>query len=121
MKFLLKILGFRNLDEMEQSIAFMAQRNALLFLLAALLVWALYEARKVFVLHQMMNPLPCILLLGAICIQIFSQLIMTRNAVKDDEDSFETLPLLRIILMVCIVAGAVAAVAAAILLLGTKL
>ena len=36
-------LGFRKMDEMEQHIAFKAQRNALIFLLVALFVWTIYS------------------------------------------------------------------------------
>lgn len=121
MKRFFKKLGFHKMDEMEQYIAFKAQRNAFIFLLIALLIWTLYEAYKVFAYDAMLNPLPCSLLAGATCVQNFSQLMMTRNAVKDDDDSFETLPLLRIILMVCIVVGVAATVGAAIMLMGTKL
>lgn len=121
MKNFFKKLGFHKMDEMEQHIAFKAQRNAFVFLVIALLIWTLYEAYNVFAFDTMLNPIPCTLLAAAVCIQNFSQLIMMRNAVKDDDDSFETLPLLRIILMVCVVVGVIATVGAAFMLMGTKL
>jgi len=113
MKKLFRRLGFRRMDEMEQYIAFRAQRNALLFLLIALFVWTVYEAYRVYAFDTMLNPFPCFLLSTAACIQIFSQLIMARNAVKDDEDSFETAPLLKIIIWICIVVGVVVTIGAA--------
>ena len=58
------------------------------------------------------------LLAAAALIQAFSQLILTRNAVKGDEDSFETGPLFRIIILSCTVAGIIATIATAILLAG---
>ncbi len=121
MKRFFKKLGFRKMDEMEQHIAFKAQRNAFVFLLAALLIWTLYEAYKVFAFDAALNPFPCMILAAASCIQTFSQLIMTRNAVKDDEDSFETSPLLKIIIWVCVVAGVIATIVAAIMIMGVKL
>lgn len=115
-----KKLGFHKMDEMEQHIAFKAQRNALIFLLISLLIWTLWEAYQVFAFDTVLNPLPCILLAAASNIQIFSQLIMARNAVKDDEDSYETSPLFKIILWACVTAGIVVTVGAACLILGVR-
>ncbi len=113
-------LGFRKMDEMEQHIAFKAQRNALLFLIISLLIWSLYESYKVYALNSTLNLVPCFLLCGSSCVQLFSQLIISRNAVKDDEDSFETFPLLKIIILVCVVVGIIATVGAAIIIMGVK-
>ncbi len=121
MKKFFKKLGFRKMDEMEQHIAFKAQRNALGFLLIALFIWSLYESYKVYAFHTSLNLFPCMLLVAASCIQTLSQLIMTRNAVKDDEDSFETSPLLKIIIWVCVVVGVIATIVAAIMIMGVKL
>ena len=121
MKIFFKKLGFRKMDEMEQHIAFKAQRNALMFLLGALFVWTLYESYKVYAFHSQINLLPCFLLVVASSIQTISQLIMTRNAVKDDEDSFETSPLLKIILWVCVVVGVIVTIGTAIVIMGVKL
>ena len=118
---LLKKLGFRKMDEMEQHIAFKAQRNALVFLLVALFGWTLYESYKVYAFHTPLNLVPCFLLVAASWIQTLSQLIMTRNAVKDDEDSFETSPLLKIIIFICVVVAVVVTIGAAIIIMGTKL
>lgn len=43
MKGIWKRLGFRRPDEMERFILFKAQRNAYLFLVAALFLWTVYE------------------------------------------------------------------------------
>ena len=118
---LFKKLGFRKMDEMEQHIAFKAQRNVLIFLLIALFGWTLYESYKVYVFHTPLNLFPCFLLVAASWIQIFSQLIMTRNAVKDDEDSFETSPLLKIIILICVIVAVIVTIGAAIIIMGTKL
>ena len=99
MKKLFKKLGFHKMDEMEQNIMFKAQRNALVFLLVALFIWTLYESYKVYVFHVSLNPLPCFLLAMATCIQTFSQLVITHNAVKDDEESPKTSPLLKGVLL----------------------
>ena len=54
-------------------------------------------------------------------IQSFSQLILTRNAVKDDEDSYETGPLAKIVLLVCVVVSLIATVVAALVLVSVKI
>lgn len=120
MKGILRRLGLRRMDEMERHIAFRAQRNAYFFLIAALLAWSFYESYRVYAYHTRINPLPCALLGAAGLIQTFSQLVMARNAVKDDEDSLETAPLLGIIVLICVVAGAAATVGAAIILMGVR-
>ena len=120
MKRFLKNLGFRKPDEMERHIIFRAQRNSYFFLMAALLIWSFWESCKVYLYHTRLNLIPCLLLAGAALIQSFSQLVMTRNAVKDDEDSFETAPLLKIIVLVCVTASAVATAGAALLLMGVR-
>lgn len=120
MKQILKKFGVHKMDEMERYIAFRAQRNAYLFLVAALLIWSLYESGKVYLYHSRLNLLPCFLLVAAVIVQTFSQLILTRNAVKDDEDSYETKPLLQIIVLVCVVTGVIATVIAAVLFMGVK-
>ena len=118
MKKFFEKLGFRKMDEMEQHIAFKAQRNALIFLLGALFVWTIYEAYKVLVYYAMLNLLPCILLTTATSIQLFSQLIMARNAVKDDEEYVATSPLSKIVICVCAIIGIVVTVGAVMMIMG---
>ena len=118
MKNFLKGLGFRKPDEMERTIVFRAQRNAYLFLVAALVIWSFYESGQVYLHHTRLNLLPCLLLTGAMVVQSFSQLAMTRSAVKDDEDSYETGPLAKLVFLACVIACALAAAGAAVLLLG---
>ncbi len=120
MKNFFRKLGFRKMDEMEQHIAFKAQRNALLFLIIALFIWTIYEAYKVFTYDTMLNPLPCFLLAGSSCVQLFSQLIMARNAVKDDDESFITSPLFKIIILVGVIVGIIATAVAAIMFMGVR-
>ena len=115
-----KKLGLRKPDEMERFILFRAQRNAYLFLVAALLCWSLYESCRVYIHHTRLNLLPCLLLGAAALIQSFSQLVLTRNAVKDDEDSRETGPLALLVVAACAVTGIVAALIAAVVLLGVR-
>ena len=117
MKRFLQKLRSHKPDEMERHILFKAQRNAYLFLVAALVVWSFYESWKVYVRHTRLNLLPRLLLAAAVLIQSFSQLILTRSAVKDDEDSYETGPLARIIVLACALAGIIAAAGAAFVLL----
>ena len=44
MKRIFEKLGVRKMDEMERHILFKAQRNAYLFLVAALVIWSFYES-----------------------------------------------------------------------------
>lgn len=115
-----KKLGLRKLDEMERFILFRAQRNAYLFLVAALLCWSMYESCRVYIHHSRLNLLPCLLLIAAALIQSFSQLVLTRNAVKDDEDSCETGPLARMVVLACAAAGVLAAAVTAVVILGVR-
>ncbi len=113
--------GFHKPDEMERHIIFKAQRNAYVFLILALTIWTFYESYKVYVYHTKLNLVPCMLLATAVVIQGLSQLIMTRSAVKDDEDSFETAPLMKIIILIGVVFSIIAVVSAAILFMSVKL
>ena len=54
----------RRPDEMERSILFKAQRNAYLFLTAALLVWSLAESWGVYARRDPLNLLPMAFLLN---------------------------------------------------------
>lgn len=115
-----KKLGLRKPDEMERFILFRAQRNAYLFLVAALLCWSMYESCRVYIHHSRLNLLPCLLLIAAALIQSFSQLVLTRNAVKDDEDSCETGPLAWMVVLACAAAGVLAAAVTAVVILGVR-
>lgn len=121
MKNFLKNLGFHKMDEMERYIAFRAQRNAYLFLVVALVVWTFAESWRVYAYHTRLNLLPCMLLAVSSLVQTFSQLIMTRNAVKDDEDSYETAPLLKLVVLACVVAGVIVTVGAALILMSVRI
>ena len=111
-------LGLRKPDEMEQQITARAQRNSYLFLVGALLLWSLYESLEVYTRRGRLNLLPCLLLVGAVLVQSFSQLRLTRRAVKDNEDSYETGPLVKIVVLACVLACAAAGIAAAVVLMG---
>lgn len=113
-------LGLHRMDEMEQHILFKAQRNAYLFLIIALVIWSFYESIQVYIHHNRLNLLPCLLLTAAVLIQSFSQLILTRSAVKDDEDSCETGPLVKLVLLACAIAAVAVTAAAAVVLMGVR-
>lgn len=111
---------FHKPDEMERHIVFMAQRNAYIFLTIALLLWSFYESYQVYAYRAKLNLTPCMLLIAAALIQSFSQLIMTRNAVKDDEDSYETVPLLKLIIFICVVGSIIVTAASAMIFMSVK-
>ena len=121
MNILRKKLKFHRPDEMEKDILFRAQRNAYIFLIAALFLWSLYESYQVYHTHSQLNPLPCFLLVAAVLIQLFSQSILTRNAVKDDTDSYETAPFVKIIILICIAISLIIAIVGAMIFTGAKI
>lgn len=106
MKKLLKKLGFHKPDEMEQQIAFKAQRNALIFLWLALFIWTLYESYKVYAFHASLNLLPCLLLVASTIIQSVSQVIMSHNAGKGEEEA-PKVPLILKELLLCVAITAI--------------
>ena len=120
MKRFLKSLGFHSPDEMEKAILFKAQRNAYIFLVISLVAWSLYESYKVYVYHNRLNLFPCFLLVMTMAIQILSQFIMTRNAVKDDEDSYKTGAIVKVIVLICVIVSIIATVVTAIVFMGVK-
>jgi len=120
MKRFLKRLGFHSPDEMEKAIFFKAQRNAYIFLVISLLTWSLYESYKVHVYHSRLNLIPCFLLVMTMIIQTLSQFIMTCNAVKDNEDSYETGAIVKVIVLICIIVSIIATVVTAIVFMGVK-
>lgn len=111
---------FHKPDEMEKNIIFKAQRNAYLFLIFALLIWSCFESFKVYLYHDTLNLIPCALLIVAAAVQGFSQFIMERNAVKDDEDSFIISPMLKIIILSCVVFSVIATAVSCLLLMGVR-
>ena len=121
MKHLLKKLKYRRPDEMEKAILHQAQKNAYLFLIAALLFWSLYESYQVYHTHSRLNLLPCLLLVTAAFIQTLSQAILTRNAVKGDIDAFETEPFIKMIIVICIAVSIIATTATAFIFTGVIL
>jgi len=120
MKRFLKRLGFHSPDEMEKAILFKAQRNAYIFLVISLVAWSLYESYKVYVYHSRLNLIHCFLLVITMAIQSLSQFIMTRNAVKDDEDSYETGAIVKVIVLICVIVSIIATVVTAIVFMGVK-
>lgn len=89
-------------DEMERQHNARAQINAYYFLVVALLIWSLFQSITVYSGGSRLNLLPCLLLVGACLVQTFSRLILQRNAVRDDSDSFVTSPLIRIVLLAAV-------------------
>lgn len=111
----------RRMDEMERQILFQAQRNAYLFLGAALFAWSLYEACQLCLYHRWPHPMPYLLLGAAALVQTTSRLVLTRRAVREDEDSYETGPLARLVLLACGTACLAAAAAGGAALLWVRL
>ncbi|MBR2912805.1 MAG: hypothetical protein IKC40_02650 [Oscillospiraceae bacterium] len=114
-------LRFGHMDEMQQMHYYRSQSYAYGFLLAALFIWAIYESVTTLRYHDDLNLVPCYLMVGASLIQNFSQLIMQRNAVKDDDEYDSSQPLFKIILLACAIAVIINLVTTAIIMLVVKL
>lgn len=121
MKQFLQKLGFRHPDEMEKTILFQAQRNAYLFLVASLLIWSLYESYQVYHTPRQLNLIPSLLLVTAALIQMFSQFLLTRNAIKDDTDSFETEPFIKLVILLCVTISLITTIAAIVIFMSVRL
>ena len=113
-----KSLLSNKMDEMQSYIVLKAQRGAYLFLVAALFVLSLYNSYRVYAYHERLDLTPCLLLVAASLVQSVSQAVMTRNAVKDDEEADERGPFIRLAVTVCVIAGAVATALTALLIMG---
>lgn len=86
MKSLFKKLGFHKMDEMEKDIALKSQRNALIYVIAALFIWSMYEFYHSITQQVDLNKFPCLLLITTSWVQAFSQLILKRRAIKGDSE-----------------------------------
>ena len=116
----MKHWNFHKLDEMEQQILLKSQRAAYFFLVGALMLWSFYESWQVYAGKGKLNLLPCLLLFSAAVVQGLVQQMLTRRAVQGDEDSYETGPLARLVVLACVAAGLIATLGAAFLLMGVQ-
>ncbi len=107
-------LGFRKMDEMEQHIAFKAQRNSFVFLLSVLVIWTFYESYQVLAHGTKLNIFPSMVLFASIIIRDVSSLILTHNAVKGDEEAKNASPLFKTIITWVVAALVTLAVAGAV-------
>lgn len=86
MKRLFEKLGFHKMDEMEKDIALKSQRNALIYVIAALFIWSMYEFYHSITQQVDLNKFPCLLFITTAWMQAISQLILKRRAVKGDSE-----------------------------------
>lgn len=112
-----RLLSYK-MDEMQSYILLRSQRASYLFLVAALFVWSLYESYRVCVYHERLNLIPCLLLVSASIVQNISQAVMTRKAVKDDEEADETGPFIRLAVTLSVLAGVIATAVATVMIMG---
>lgn len=118
MKNILNKLGIKKMDEMEKNIALKSQRNALIFAVLGLLVWSFYESYKTYTYNTPLNTTPCFLLVATGLVQTFSQLILQRQVVKDDEEYIEENPIWKILFLILIIAGVITSIGSFIILAG---
>lgn len=111
-------LGIHKMDEMEKNIALKAQRNALIYLIGALLVWSLYESYKVHIQNSSVNLAPSFLLVTTALVLIFSQMYLQKQAVKGDDEYQEENPFYKLILVIAIIVGVIVSIGSWILMAG---
>lgn len=109
MKAFFEKLGFHKMDEMEKNIALRAQRNALLYVMVALLIWSLHESFEVYTKNTALNLFPSFLLITTVLVQLFSQLVLQKRAVKGDEEYHDDHPLWKIIVSVVVASAVIVA------------
>lgn len=96
----MKRINIHSMDEMEKSIVLKSQRNALIYLSAALLIWILYDLYKFLTVHNsMINLTPLFLLCTAGLVQNFSEIYLRKHMVKGDDEYQEKYPFSRIVLI----------------------
>ncbi|HQL34958.1 MAG TPA: hypothetical protein PLG67_00025 [Bacillota bacterium] len=113
-------LGFRKMDEMEKNIALKAQRNALIYVLLALVVWSFYESFKAYSQHTPINSVPSFLLVTTSLVQVFSQLVLQKRVVKDDDEYKDDNPLLKIIIAGAIISAIIVSIGALLIVSGIQ-
>lgn len=111
-------LGIHKMDEMEKNIALKAQRNALIYLIGALLVWSLYESYKAHIQNSSVNLVPSFLLVTTALVLIFSQMYLQNQAVKGDDEYQEENPFYKLILGIAIIVGVIVSIGSWILMAG---
>jgi hypothetical protein len=120
MKSLFSKLGFRKMDEMEKNIALKAQQNALIYVLLALAVWSFYESFKAYSQHTSINSVPSFLLVTTSLVQVFSQLVLQKRVVKDDDEYKDDNPLLKIIIVGVILSAIIVSIGALLIVSGIQ-
>lgn len=86
-------LGFRKMDEMEQSIALRAQAYSFRFLAILLFLWSIYESWVVRPNGGSLDQRPSLLLVVSCLLQIAIQQWLSRRAVSGDEEYHAPSPL----------------------------
>ncbi|SDG58727.1 hypothetical protein [Desulfosporosinus hippei] len=112
MKSFFSKVGFHKMDEMEKNIALSAQRNALIYVLLALAAWSFYESFKAYTQYTSINSAPSFLLVTTSLVQIFSQLVLQKRIVKDDDEYKDDNPLLKIIIVGAIISTIIVSIGA---------
>ena len=111
-------IGIHKMDEMEKNISLKAQRNALIYLIVALLVWSLYESYNVHMQNSTINLAPCFLLVSTSFVLIFSQMYLQKRAVKGDDEYKEENPFYKLILAIAIIVGVIVSIGSWLLIAG---
>jgi len=103
MKKLLKVLGFRKADEMEQSIQLQSIRLTWLYSVVFLGVWSIYECTVGGINNGRINFIPLILLLSQNVVMYLSQVLYRASKTKGVEDEEKKIQFKRALVIIAIV------------------
>ena len=103
MKKLLKVLGFRKADEMEQSIQLQSIRLTWLYSVVFLGIWSIYECTAGGINYGRINFLPLILLLSQNVVMYLAQLLYRASMTKGAEDEEKKNQFRRTLVIIAIV------------------
>lgn len=82
-------LGFRKMDEMEQMIAFKAQRNAFLYGVLFLVGWSIYNTCQAVVTQGRVDTMPSLLLSTMVLVLIGSQVFYQHQLMAGTQEGRE--------------------------------
>ncbi len=88
----------KKMDEMDRKIQLRAEEISYRITLAILSIWTLYNCRQTLVNGEKYNIIPGLVVCLVVSVQSFSQMVMKRKMIDDDEEYREPNKLLWVIL-----------------------
>ncbi len=76
----------KKMDEMDRNIRLRSEEFGFKTAVFALAIWTLYESWEYLFNSGSYNSLPTLILLVTLCVQGFSEMVMKRKMISDDEE-----------------------------------